>query len=118
MHCIRRRRCGGGAARLPENPAIASRRLRSAAIPKRTPVVGRGIQFLHGIDGASLVVPRAVVWVFRGECVDPGFGYLVELPADAEGGFIRGGDVVGEGGAIGDADYCGRIGLEHGHVVI
>jgi hypothetical protein len=92
--------------------------LRRAVIPKSTPVIGRGIQLIHGIDRASFVVPCTVVRVFGGESVDPGFGYLVELPTDGEGGFVGGGNVVGEDGAVDDVDYCGSVGLEDGHVVI
>ena len=118
MHRICRRRRCSGAARLPENPAIASSRLSSAAVAIRAPVVGRGIQFLYGIDGTSCVVSRAVVRVFRGESVDPGFGYLVELAADTEGGFIGCSNVIGEDRAVGDVDHCRRIGLENWHVVV
>lgn len=73
---------------------------------------------LQGIDRAPFVVLCAVVRVTGGESVDPGFGYLVELPADDEGGFVGSGDVIGEDGAVDDVDYCGGVGLQDGHVVI
>jgi hypothetical protein len=118
IHCILRRRRGTGTTCLPENPATASSRLRRAIIPKSTPVIGRRIQLRHGIDRAAFVVLGAIVRVIRGESVDPGFCYLVELPTDDVRGFVGGGDVIGKDRAVSNTDYCGCIGLEDRHVVI